>query len=91
MSYECSICLFKQGQWRAKTLTLSKKRLKTNKGGWAGQVIGVTYGSVTEFKYKGTFIQDYQPIEWYNGYIKAQFESWPDLYDDIYMDLTLWK
>ncbi|MEE6188094.1 hypothetical protein PIECOFPK_01776 [Mycovorax composti] len=72
-----------------KTLTLSKKRLKDKiKGGWAGQVIGVTYGSVTEFKYKGTFIQDYQPIEWYNGYIKAQFESWPDLYDDIYMDLT---
>lgn len=72
-----------------RVVELSKDHLMDKiKGGWAGQVIGVTYGSVTEFKFKGTFIQDYQPINWYNGYIKKQFESWPDLYDDIYMDLT---
>jgi hypothetical protein len=34
------------------------------KGAWAGQTIGVTYGGETEFKYKGTMIQDYIDIEW---------------------------
>ncbi len=34
------------------------------RGGWAGQVIGCTYGGPTEFRYKGTMIQDYTPIEW---------------------------
>lgn len=58
------------------------------KGGWAGQTIGVTYGGPTEFKYNGTFIQDYQPIPWYDGYLKKTMEETPGLYDDIYMDLT---
>jgi len=58
------------------------------KGGWAGQTIGVTYGGPTEFKYKGTMIQDYQPIVWYDGYLKKTMEKNPELYDDLYMDLT---
>jgi len=58
------------------------------KGGWAGQTIGVAYGSYTEFRFNGTFIQDYQPIPWYEGYVKELMYSWPDLFDDIYMDLT---
>lgn len=58
------------------------------KGGWAGQTIGVSFGSYTEFKYQGTFIQDYQKIPWHEGYVKELMDSWPDLYDDIYMDLT---
>jgi len=58
------------------------------KGGWAGQTIGVTYGGPTEFQYKGTFIQDYQPLDWYPGYVKETMIDVPGLYDDIYMDLT---
>src|SRR5690606_20588070 len=58
------------------------------KGGWAGQTIGVTLGGPTEFRYKGTFIQDYQTITWYDGYIRKWMEEVPGLYDDIYMDLT---
>lgn len=92
----CAINTYSQSGKRSDIAPIGNRVIKmphsrlTDKirGGWAGQVIGVTYGSVTEFKYKGTFIQDYQPIEWYDGYIKDQFESWPDLYDDIYMDLT---
>ncbi len=57
-------------------------------GGWAGQTIGVTFGGPTEFRFNGTFIQDYQPIKWYDGYIKHTMENNPGLYDDIYMDLT---
>ena len=37
------------------------------KGGWAGQVIGCTYGGPTEFSFNGTMIQEYQPIPWYDG------------------------
>ena len=69
------------------TLTTSQLRDKI-RGGWAGQTIGVTFGGPTEFKYNGTFIQDYQPIVWYDGYLKKTMQDWPDLYDDIYMDLT---
>ncbi|MGZ5496118.1 MAG: hypothetical protein ACXWFO_05125, partial [Candidatus Aminicenantales bacterium] len=34
------------------------------KGGWAGQVIGCTFGGPTEFRYQGAMIQDYQTIPW---------------------------
>lgn len=69
--------------------SLSKSQLFDKiKGGWAGQAIGVSFGSHTEFKYQGTFIQDYQEIEWHEGYVGELMDSWPDLYDDIYMDLT---
>lgn len=34
------------------------------KGGWAGQVIGCTYGGPTEFKWNGTMIGDHVPIPW---------------------------
>jgi len=70
-------------------LKISKTELENKiKGGWAGQTIGVSYGSYTEFKYNGTFIQDYQPITYYKGYVKELMNSWPDLFDDVYMDLT---
>ena len=61
------------------------------KGGWAGQTIGCTYGGDTEFRYQGTFIADYRPIVWQNGKIRYNFENRPDLYDDIYMDLSFLK
>ncbi len=71
------------------TVNITASELKNKiKGGWAGQTIGVTFGSHTEFRYNGTFIQNYQPIPWYEGYVKELMNSWPDLYDDIYMDLT---
>jgi hypothetical protein len=72
-----------------KYLTLSKEILKDKiKGGWAGQVIGVTFGSPVEFRYNGTMINDYQPLTWYDGYIKKTMEEIPGVYDDLYMDLT---
>lgn len=58
------------------------------KGGWAGQVIGCTFGGPTEFRFQGTMIQDYQNIPWPDGYIKQWYVNEPGLYDDIYMDLT---
>jgi hypothetical protein len=73
----------------AGTVAISRDRLKDKiKGGWAGQAIGCTFGGPTEFRYQGTFIQDYQPIPWDESSILSSFKNNPGLYDDIYMDLT---
>ncbi len=72
-----------------KSFTLSKQKLADKiKGGWAGQTIGCTYGGPVEFIYNGTMIQDYIPIDWPDGAIKKYYDTFPGLYDDIYMDLT---
>jgi ADP-ribosylglycohydrolase len=71
------------------SLKISSEELQDKiKGGWAGQVIGCTFGGPTEFRYEGTMIQDYQPIQWDNDLCKWFYENRPGLYDDIYMDLT---
>lgn len=76
------------GELPERVILTKDQLLDKVKGGWAGQTIGVTFGSYTEFRYQGTFIQDYQSIEWHPGYVKETMHNWPDLYDDIYMDLT---
>ena len=71
------------------TMVISKDVLKDKiKGGWAGQTVGVTFGGPTEFRFCGTMIQDYVPIEWYDGYLKNTMQNNAGLYDDVYMDLT---
>lgn len=85
-------CLFVQNSEgnTGATMTIIPKEVLRDKimGGWAGQTIGVTFGGPTEFRFNGTMIQDYQPIMWYDGYLKETYETSPGLYDDIYMDLT---
>jgi hypothetical protein len=72
-----------------KKIILSKDDLKDKiMGGWAGQTIGVTFGGPYEFRFSGSFIQDYQPLVWYEGYLKKTMLEIPGLYDDLYMDLT---
>jgi len=71
------------------TITMTKAKLKDKiMGGWAGQTIGVTFGGPYEFRFQGTFIGDYQPLLWYDGYLKKTMIENPGLYDDLYMDLT---
>jgi hypothetical protein len=68
---------------------LSRQQLQDKiRGGWAGQTIGVTFGGPYEFQFNGTLIGDYQPLKWYDGYIKHTMVNNPGLYDDLYMDLT---
>ncbi len=56
---------------QGKDVQISKEKLKDKiKGGWAGQTIGVTFGGPYEFRFQGTFIGDYQPLKWYDGYLK---------------------
>ena len=71
------------------TVIISKTKLQDKlKGGWAGQVIGCSYGGPTEFRWNGTMIDDRVPIPWDENQILWWYENFPGLYDDVYMDLT---
>ena len=73
----------------AKTVTMSKATLLDKiKGGWAGQTIGCAFGGPTEFKYNGRIIPDDTKIVWDDTRVKYYYDTFPGLYDDLYMDLT---
>lgn len=82
--------LAKKSDKTASRIKLSKEVLLDKiKGGWAGQVIGCTYGGPTEFRYNGRMIEDNVKIPWgEKEYIKRTMINSPGLYDDVYMDLT---
>ena len=83
------ICAIVSAQNQMDKFSITRTSLQDKiKGGWAGQVIGVTFGGPTEFRFNGTMINDYQKIDWYDGYIKKTMTDNPGLYDDLYMDLT---
>jgi len=76
---------FEEGQ----LITLEKSVLKDKiMGGWAGQVLGCTYGGPTELQWNGTMIGDQVPIPWDKHQMLWWYENFPGLYDDFYMDLT---
>lgn len=66
----------------ADTRTISNDVLKDKiAGGWAGKIIGVTYGAPTEFKAQGKTFED--SIKWVPSDVKGSL--WQD---DIYVQLT---
>jgi hypothetical protein len=70
-------------------ITMEKTVLRDKiMGGWAGQVIGCTYGGITEFQWNGTMIGDHVPIPWDEHQMLWWYDNSPGLYDDVYMDLT---
>src|SRR5215203_2818844 len=78
----CLLVLF-SASIHAQQVSFTKQQLHDKiKGGWAGQTIGVTFGGPYEFRFQGTFIGDYQPLVWYNGYLKKTMLENPGLYDD---------
>lgn len=73
----------------SKPFSVSKVDLADKiKGGWAGQVIGCTYGGPTEFKYRGEPIPDSLSIIWDSTRVEWYYDHAPGLFDDVYMDLT---
>lgn len=58
------------------------------KGGWAGQVIGCAYAGPTEFRWQGAMIHNRVPIPWNEDMLTYWYDNAPQLFDDIYMDLT---
>jgi hypothetical protein len=54
-------------------------------GGWAGQMIGVSFGAPTEFRYRGKIIEDGLP-KWTADRVSNAIGQ-----DDLYVDMTLAK
>ena len=66
----------------ADTRTISTETLKDKiAGGWAGKMLGVTYGAPTEFKAQGKTFED--SIKWKPTDVKGSIGQ-----DDIYVQLT---
>ena len=65
-----------------------RRASRTRSGADGRETIGCTYGGRSEFRFQGTFIQDYQPLPWSEEAVAAAFRDSPGLYDDVYMDLT---
>ena len=89
VAFSMAWCFSVTGQQLPEKVSMTTATLKDKiKGGWAGQTIGCTFGGPTEFKFKGTMIQQYQPLVWYDDYIKETYAVDPGLYDDVYLDFT---
>ncbi len=72
----------KSGLANKQLITISAEVLKDKiAGGWAGKMIGVTYGAPTEFKAQGKTFED--SIKWIPADVKGSV--WQD---DIYVQLT---
>lgn len=68
-----------------KTRRLSTTALKDKiKGGWAGQMIGVSYGAPTEFKSNGKIIEG--ELKWSPDRISNSIDQ-----DDLYVEMTFTK
>ena len=53
------------------------------RGGWAGQMIGVTYGAPTEFQYLERLVPEENISEWTPEAVRGALEQ-----DDLYVDIT---
>ena len=52
-------------------------------GGWAGQMIGVSYGEPTEFRYRESIIPEDKLPEWDPNTVASAIDQ-----DDLYVDMT---
>jgi hypothetical protein len=55
-------------------------------GGWAGQMIGVSYGAPTEFRYRNQIIPEDKLPVWKDDLVKNALNQ-----DDLYVDMTFAK
>ena len=83
----CSICITALAVGPAIAGEVELRRMERGvledkiRGGWAGQIIGVSYGAPTEFQWLGRTIEkelDWSP-EWVSGAIRQ---------DDLYVEMT---
>jgi len=76
------------GEHEDVVITITREALYDKiKGGWAAKTIGCTYGGPVEFLHNGTMIQDYTPIKWSKERVKYYFDTFPGLYDDVYVNI----
>lgn len=74
----CSSC----SQPKQESISLEVLRDKV-RGGWAGQMIGVSYGAPTEFRYLNRIIPEEDLPEWKPDMIREALNQ-----DDLYVDIT---
>jgi hypothetical protein len=78
--------------WKGVTAASDEKRMTVAElrdrieGGWAGQMIGVSYGAPTEFRYRNQIIPEEKLPEWTPDKIKNSLNQ-----DDLYVDMTFAK
>lgn len=68
-----------------RTITVAELRDKIA-GGWAGQMIGVSYGAPTEFRAQGRLLEDKEIPAWSPERISNALNQ-----DDLYVDMTFAK
>ena len=71
-----------RGDTSQRTIELSTLEDKI-RGGWAGQMIGVSYGFPTEFRYRGRIIPSEELPQWQPEMVKGTLDQ-----DDLYVDMT---
>ena len=78
-----ALCAAAQPSTRTISLTELRDRIA---GGWAGQMIGVSYGAPTEFRYKGVIIPKDKLPQWKPEKVDNSLGQ-----DDLYVDMTFAK
>jgi hypothetical protein len=82
----CGLLLFAAvalAQTSPRTLTLEELRDRI-RGGWAGQMIGVSYGAPTEFRWREQIIPEDRLPQWKPEMVANALNQ-----DDLYVDMTL--
>ena len=80
----CGLFLAASGADSEKSISLAELRDRIE-GGWAGQMIGVSFGAPTEFRYREQIIEGDRPA-WTPDRIKNSINQ-----DDLYVDMTFAK
>jgi hypothetical protein len=72
-----------RGEYRSISLDVLRDKIE---GGWAGQMIGVSYGAPTEFRFRGEIIPEGKVPAWTPDRVNNALEQ-----DDLYVDMTFAK
>jgi ADP-ribosylglycohydrolase len=80
-----AFCTARQARTSAREISLADLRDKIE-GGWAGQMIGVSYGAPTEFRHLEQILAPEDLIEWNDDTVKNALQQ-----DDLYVDMTFAK
>jgi len=73
-------CDQESATYRTEALSVLEDRIR---GGWAGQMIGVSFGEPTEFRYLGEIIPEEALPEWRPEMVVSTLNQ-----DDLYVDMT---
>ncbi len=82
-----ALCFLPLAGFGQQTSRISLEELRDRiRGGWAGQMIGVSFGAPTEFRYNGRIIPKEELPKWSPEKVSNALNQ-----DDLYVDMTLAK